>query len=380
MRGSRLLLLVGGLALALLASLVVAEGQAQRFPPLTTYSPQADGARALWLWLEDAGAPLERLETAPFEVGAATGLLFVLEPSVFLEPGHLEALEAWTRQGGTLVVAGSRLPARQVLDRFGFSLSPVAPPVERAAPAQPLFGEPWPEQVVLGATDVLEPRSAAAVPLLADDGRLLAAVAEVGEGRVIALASAFPLSNAGLAQGDNAALALHLMSLASPGSRVAFDEYHHGFIRREQQTALELTLRSRWGWAGLYAGLLVLAYLGLSGRRFGRPVPLARQRTRGVAEYVRSMAGLYRRAGQRRFIARHEAQQARRRLARELGLDPALPLPALAEWFRRRGHPRPEVLAVLERLEREGPLSEAELVRLVREAEVLTEVAVGSRR
>jgi hypothetical protein len=371
---------VAGLLAALGLSVVIAEQQNQRFVPLTTYSSQPDGARALSLWLQEAGYTVLTLEDAPFSVTSEAGLLFVLEPSILYESAHLDTLERWVDQGGILVLGGSRLPIRPLLERFGLTPRPISPQVERAMPAQPLFIQPPIGAVAMRAADALEARTSASVPLLADTDRLVAVSLWRGKGRVIALASAFPFTNAGLPMADNAAFALHVVSLIPPGARIAFDEYHHGFIRREQRTALDLSLRTPLGWAGLYAGLLVLGYLAASGRRFGRAVPLAPDRRRGVAEYVRSMASLYRRAGQRRFVARHEAQQVRRRLARELGADPNLSLAELSEWLRLRDVKQPELLAVLQSLERDGPLSEAELVRLVQAATRLTEDLVRSRQ
>ncbi|MBI4495021.1 MAG: DUF4350 domain-containing protein [Chloroflexi bacterium] len=377
MRSPWLLLALGLLLAGLVGSTLLAR-QNQRFVPLTTYSPQPDGARALALWLEAMGEPVLRLEASPYALDPSVQVLFVLEPSSFFEPAHGEALEAWVRQGGMLVLAGNHLPARPLLQRFGLEPRPVAPRVERAGPAQPLFPALPVREVVLRAPDVLEVRGRAVVPLLAEGEQLLGASVEVGQGRVVVLASPYPLTNAGLSQADNPALALDLLALAPPGATIAFDEYHHGFIRREQQSALALALRSPWGWAVGYAGLATLAYLALSGRHFGRPVPLVRERRRGVGEYVRAMAHLYRRAGQRRFIARHYAQQARRRLARGLGLDPTLPLPALAEWLRTRGRPSTALLATLERLESPAALGERDLLRLVQATDAHLARLLGS--
>jgi hypothetical protein len=61
-----------------------------------------------------------------------------------------------------------------------------------------------------------------------------------------------------------------------------------------------LVYNTPWGWAFIYTLLLTMAYLFIGGQRLGRPRPLPRAvLTRNPAEYVVSMANLFRRAGKR---------------------------------------------------------------------------------
>ncbi len=108
------------------------------------------------------------------------------------------------------------------------------------------------------------------------------------------------------------------------GGRIQFDEYHHGFFTPPSTT--RLVLGSPWGWAAAYAVLVVALYLLLSGRRFGRPVPLKEELTRrSSAEYIESMADLFQRGGKRSYILQHYHAAFKRKLAGPLGANPQLP-------------------------------------------------------
>jgi hypothetical protein len=191
---------------------------------------------------------------------------------------------------------------------------------------------------------------------------------------VTVLSTPYPLSNEGLAAADNAALALNLVAGLPPGARIAFDEYHHGFVRGGARSLWRLLLEHYWGWALIYAVLVGYLYLLLRGRRFGRPlVPVAAPR-RSVGEYVASLATLYRRAGQRGYVADRLADQLKRDLAAALGVSPRLPDDAFAEAVaaQRASAPRP-LAAVLTRLRDGRHLSEGDLLATVREADALKE-------
>jgi CubicO group peptidase (beta-lactamase class C family) len=151
---------------------------------------------------------------------------------------------------------------------------------------------------------------------------------------------------------------------------VLFDEIHHGFVR--EPSLRTLLLGSPWGWAIVYALLVGAAYLAASGRRFGRPVPLREETARrSSAEYLESMAGLLRRGVKRAYVGQHYRAALKRRLARPLGVSPALDDAAfVAEVAAARPIDVAALRALLARLGRPD-LSEADLLRLVAEADLL---------
>jgi hypothetical protein len=61
-------------------------------------------------------------------------------------------------------------------------------------------------------------------------------------------------------------------------------------------------------------------YLVLTGRRFGKAVPLPQDiQRRSSAEYAQSLGTLFRRAGKRSYIAEHYHDRWKRRVARAYG-------------------------------------------------------------
>jgi hypothetical protein len=153
-----------------------------------------------------------------------------------------------------------------------------------------------------------------------------------------------------------------------PGGRIQFDEYHHGYFTPPSTTGI--VLGSPWGWAAAYAVIAIALYLILSGRRFGRPVPLREEiARRSSAEYVESMADLFQRGGKRAYILRHYHAAFKRRLAKPFGANPQLPdQEFVRELARFREMDEPALLALLARLQSQQA-SEAVLVGAVAEAD-----------
>jgi hypothetical protein len=198
-----------------------------------------------------------------------------------------------------------------------------------------------------------------------------------GEGRAILAASAAPFTNAGLRDPGSRRLVYNLVAGLAPGAFVQFDEVHHGYRAAVAENSLRGWLvRSSWGWAVLYGAAVVLGWIVLRGRRFGRPVSLPeRVALRPQSEYVVSMAGLFRRAGRRSFAMRHHHERLKRGLARPWRLNPDLPDRAfVAELARVRDDLDARALReLLARLSGER-VSEGELVRLVGEVDRWLEV------
>src|SRR5207249_162925 len=112
------------------------------------------------------------------------------------------------------------------------------------------------------------------------------------------------------------------------GRAVAFDEYHHGI---HPTGDVFILLERTWpGRALVFAMVSVFAYLVLSGRRLGPPVPLEVRAARSSLEYVRGFAGLVRRSGHGEIARRRLRRELRARLARRVGLDADMPFERIA--------------------------------------------------
>src|SRR5687767_2546122 len=81
-------------------------GERPELPVGSSHSNQPDGARALFLWLEAAGARTARLEGSQTIVQARPDVLFVIQPSFTITPISRVAFDDVADRGGTLILAG----------------------------------------------------------------------------------------------------------------------------------------------------------------------------------------------------------------------------------------------------------------------------------
>jgi hypothetical protein len=215
--------------------------------------------------------------------------------------------------------------------------SPVAPPAPVAAPAKKLQllshatrnlitaalmqtvtvkDEPPPK--ALPSAPMTAPTSPAPVVHLANfQGALLVDYLH-GKGRIIILSDPFIVANDGLNRADNLQLAVNV--LANAGGMIAFDEYHQG--RGDFKNELFAYFAGTPVLSMLaQLSLLVLVILWTSGRRFARPLPLARVDRRSSLEYVASMAELQQRARAYDLALENIYTRTRRVLVRYAGVD-----------------------------------------------------------
>ena len=157
-------------------------------------------------------------------------------------------------------------------------------------------------------------------PLYSDRHGTTISYSRVGDGEVVYLSESWPLSNAGIARGDNFVVVLNALRHRDPNRALAitFDEYHHGYSSGEGI----MSLLSKPAKLGL--GLLGVAFLLLLfsvSRRFGRPIELkegARQR----GEYLSSMSSLLHRAKATDLVRKELGKKFLADAAAVLGLAP----------------------------------------------------------
>jgi len=282
------------------------------------YDQSPGGASVLRHYLEGVGitvVPVQGDRFAPSGAGITT--LFLLGPTDPIEAADLAALHDFVRFGGTLVIATDLgLNERRLLDDFG--LSPRGGtarggdvPVRSIAFAVPPVRT---MNVDFGLALRLADQ---ATPLVLDDGAPVVGLSSEGRGQVFAVGSLTPFVNSGIGLADNGRLALALVQGAA---RVGFDEYHHGARPAPDFAAL---LERTWlGRSLLAAFALAFAYLVLTGRRLGPPLPLDPRPPRSSLEYIRSFAGLARRSGHGEIARRRLRDDLGRELAKQAGLDP----------------------------------------------------------
>jgi hypothetical protein len=252
------------------------------------------GTLALYTWLGDLGFNVHRI-SGQFGT-SATDALFIVDPRSPISDADAGAVMQALAHGADLVLA---------------------------VPAQPIDAGGRVHSVPMGAGSAIDP-APFLTPLLAQGGALTAVAEQVpGGGRAYVLASAFPLSNDGLRDGDSSTLVLSMLERARGGA-IGFDEVHHGEVNANLGGA-EAVFESPLGLALLLGVAAVVAFLALSGRRLGRPLPAGDAAlVPTTASYIDAMAGLYARSRDRGAVASRYAEELKQRLAPGPAGDPGL--------------------------------------------------------
>ena len=196
----------------------------------------------------------------------------------------------------------------------------------------------------------------------------------VGPGRLIAVADADLFSNRNLPRSENAVFLADLLAhYGRVGGVVLFDEYHHGDVSGTPDGSVWEALGRPLQLALIQIFLAALCLMVLLGGRFGPPIPTGQDLARSSADYVASLASLYRRAGASGTALETLYRQFLRDVCGRLALPPDVNLERLAEVAARRGQVDKErfrrLLATCELRLDAGKVTEAELLDLTRQME-----------
>lgn len=328
------------------------------------------GAKALVLLLDEGGADV-RVSARPPTADRRTAV--VLRDT--FDEERSDALIAWVRGGGTLVVTDPTSSLTQV--------QPIASPLAAAAAADELRRVCGSIPALAGISSIRtrgslvfgrEHRAPGAVGCFpAGQGDWLVAT-PLGLGTVVALGGARPFVNDHLDEADAAGLAVALLA-PEPGSPTQV-------VSDLAPDRSELGPEQRRSSDGLFAGLpagarvagmqLVVVFLGVAlwrGRRLGRPVLEDPPVEIPGSELVIAVGNLYQRGKHRRRTAEILAGRARRTLADRLGLPGGADASTLAEVASARsGLPAGEVRAAVDPPE---PADDEALVTLARATDAL---------
>lgn len=310
--------------LAVIAIVGVLLQPAPPAPALSVRSDDADGALALRLWLDALHYETRELTSDPLVLNTVS-VLFVLNPLLPYSPGEIEMIAAWVRDGGTLIATGRPRQLNGLLEPFDLSLSFLPDDTLTHALASPTLRQPPVNTIRSEAIYTVNIERRADSLVHVSEGRLPVLVSiNEGDGVVWVSGALRPFTNRGLHDDDSARLLLNLVGDAPRGAVVGFDETRHGF-GDAPRSLFGWLVTSAPGWGIITLLLLTGVFLTLRGRRFGAIVPLPEQRLRRESvEYIRAIASLYRRSGQRDDLLAHYRDQFRRRLSERYSVDPRL--------------------------------------------------------
>lgn len=319
----RLIVMVGFVVLVVVSIVnVIARQPAPVVLPYLSTSSAPDGSLALYTWLGSIGETPRRLETTPIDV-RGLNVLFMLEPRTPYSSSDLAALTKWVARGGVLVMLLDENADTTAPLAFGIDVASAQRFLKGAAgttsssplPVQPLLAHPPVRSLSVTPSAYIQTTSTSVVSLMAaasrgagrgappraDPTRPVLVYRALGRGRVYAGTVPSVFSNKDIGAGDNRLLALNVLAGAIPAGRVGFDDAHilPPAVPSTAGTVPSLTDTiegTGWGRALLYALALLALYILFTGRRLGRPLPAIPDRGRSLAEYVVSMAGIFRRA------------------------------------------------------------------------------------
>jgi len=251
----------------------------------SSFDASPGGTEAMADLLARFGHPVGRLQEAFSASAIPLSTTLVVADPVKWDTAQSDALAAFVRAGGRVVLAGGPFNSSALRTVLGTAHVPVLSPVGVSS-AHAVGDAPEVRGVSVvdadpsdGAWDEVGSTTA----ILRSGEASLALVANAGAGRVVLLASASPLRNQFLGQADNAAFVLDLAG--GPGRAVAFDEYVHGF-----GVGGLGALPVHWKWALVVAGLAVAVWMWSAARRFGPPQRAERVLPPARVEYVEGLA------------------------------------------------------------------------------------------
>lgn len=382
--------------LYLLLAVILAAGAVlylrQASTPRAPYHPRsrrADGTLVLWQWLQNMGYEMRQLPPRGADLPADADMIILFPGDMPLTDADARMLHDWVAGGRTLALV-AMANQNEVRQQFGLSLTQMLPAwsarVEQDAPLLPQANGIFTSHLSMNWGMDVQSAPAALSALrspTSQDGMVAAAVQAVGDGVVWHLGPQVAPTNQAL-RGEMGALVPALLRTVPAGGVILMDRYHPVQVESqtpaptpERNALLRTLLRSAWGRAMLLAGLLLLFFLLMSGRRLGPPLlPEPVIRRREAAEYVEAMARLKQRAHQRTAIARYQESRLRVWLARRWHVDSSLPADALIAALRRSSPPPTD--ALLQRIEQTlvglaSAPSEAELVALAAQIDELIE-------
>jgi len=330
-------------------------------PHRTIQNAQPGGWKAFYTLLKRQKLPVGKIERPPSEWPQSASVVitgpvfFTFQKSSLWNKKEATAVLEWVAQGGTLIQFSEEW--NEVEGELGFKepkasnttsstddeeASPKDTPAKEAPTeteelvaelSQPVTWLPGVHHIGapdISAWDTLPNDALSLVHYSGAKYSFVASVHAHGKGKVVLVGSSSIVDNTYLSRYDNARFATFLVRHMAEGRQgeILFDEYHQGNHAEEKSLWEFLGIGIRR--AAVHLLLVTLLAVWVAAKRFGLPVPLP-PRARTSAEYVSSVADLYRRARRRDAALETLFEQFRRDLCRTAGVGPETLDTALAK-------------------------------------------------
>ena len=303
----------------------------------SSYRATPYGTLAFYTLLEESGYPVTRLE-APYtrlKERGDIGTLVIISPpeTANFSEEEFDSLTEWVESGNLVIIINREIQVN--LNEVKISTQP-GNTQSVMRPLQPtLYTRGVKNPAFSGYAKRVKVESQEVTYHLGDNIGAVLADSTAGEGRVVLLTDPFVVANNGIAEGDNVVLALNLFVNRERG-KIAFDEFHHGYGATQSGGVMSYFEGTPVPWM-LWQGMLIAALVIYSyGRRFARPLPLARERRTTNLEFVSSMANITRLARATDLAMKSVYSEFHKRLCRYSGLPPKAETARLAAVTARR--------------------------------------------
>ena len=314
--GDRKVLLIAGVAFVVLVVLgLLLAPNDNEDNVATTYSTASQGAKAAYLLLQDLRYHVDRWQRPVRELKPDGNTVLILaDPPMVADDKSKETIRQFISDGGHLITTGMIGASLLPEDHSEFNAIPHAPWTEFNALTPSAITRAAPKITLNASTRWTE---SSGVPLYGNDNDVVAIKMSYGKGDVIWLASATPLTNAGIKQSNNLEFVLAAVGDREK-MRVSFDEYIHGYGEREVTEKSHPIMTALL----LQSVVLALAAIFTFSRRSGPLRPLAIEPRLAPLEFVETLGGLYLQAKAASVAVDVAYQRFQYWITRRLGLSP----------------------------------------------------------
>ncbi|EEG77966.1 DUF4350 domain-containing protein [Dethiobacter alkaliphilus] len=341
------------------------------YQPYSSYSPMADGTKAIYLLLEEVGISSAQLLDA---VPSDPGLMILIEPGDTLLVNHWHDLAEWVSQGNTIFIAAQHASPLYEQLELDTELVFHEPETHRISTEQDIKHHLLQDVETLtlnwGTRLVQHDKMGFAY---GDQRGIFLAEKTLGEGQIIILTQSYLLTNRFISQADNLILFLNVVrNYGQEG--VWFNELAHGFSWTDEPTTAFIW-PLRFAAAQLALGIALLFFFW--GKRFGRPIPLTADHLPEAGEYITSLANIYRQGKAQKLALESFHQAFLDNLAKYLGAGANIPAHKLVQIFSKRPWVNvaelEELLTQCETLKAKTDITEQELFTLARNIDMWQE-------